>query len=356
MNVLVVDDSIVYRTAIKTALDQLGTISKIQTCSNGQIAVDFLKVEHYDFITLDMEMPVLDGLETIKKIREFNKDVPIIVFASPTANQAVKTMKALEYGANDFVNKVEGVGDIQDSIKMIKDELLPRIDAFKDIFKNLATVSVHQEPAEIRTIKSNLDLISNIELGKVPAHGIFLGSSTGGPDLWRKIFLRMENVNIRTPMFLVQHMPPVFTDHFAKMLDNLVPFHVKEAEHGEMVKPATCYVAPGDYHMTLKRVDTGVQVCLDQNPKVCYVRPAADCLFDTAIEAYGKQIVAIVLTGMGEDGLSSCRKLKASGVPIIIQDEESSVVWGMPGAIAKEELQDAEVPGLKVSDILKGLG
>lgn len=348
MNILVVDDSVVFRSAIKKALETVESITKIQVASNGKIALDFLSSGDFDLITLDMEMPVMDGIQTIEEIRKINKSVPIVIFASPTLNQAEKTLKALSLGANDFVTKIEGANDINESIDMIKKELLPRLKAFHG-------KSRIEVPKKKTTLEGD-QLIQKIMNKRLMVHAIFLGSSTGGPDLWRSIFTELKDTNIRPPMFLVQHMPPVFTKQFARMLDGLVPFSVKEAEDGELVKHETCYIAPGDFHMTLKRVGKDVAISLNQKPKVCYVRPAVDCLFETAMSCYGTSIAAFVLTGMGEDGLNSCRLLKKSGVPIIIQDEESSSVWGMPGAIASENLQDATVPGIQVADLLKGLG
>lgn len=350
MRVLIADDSIVFRSALRGAIDGAEGVVEVVSVSNGEAAVEALSKSEFDTVILDIEMPKLDGIEAVKKIREFDSSVHIIMFSSPTMNQAKRTMTAFQNGANDFVLKSEALDGVGDNIKNARDNILPRLKTRK-AKKGASSEAVKE--GHMPGQKSS-QLVDDFKSGLRKPKALFFGSSTGGPDLWRKIFADLGDLRPRAPMFLVQHMPPVFTKQFADMLDKVVSFPVKEAKHGEIVEDGHMYIAPGDYHMRLKKDKGKVVICLDQEEKVCYVRPAVDCLFDTAIEAYGSSILAFIFTGMGNDGADSCKKLKDQGATIFIQDRESCAVYGMPGAVEKVNGMDAIIKGQEIPNIIKG--
>ena len=335
MKVLIVDDSVVFRSAISTALSSVSDLEVVKSVPNGKLAVDAIRnFPEIDLITLDMEMPVMDGMTAIKEIRQFNKKVIIIVFSSLTQKGAEKTIEALNLGANDFVTKPEAVqGSGFDSIAQ---ELMPKILEFKRKFhsashevKSLAAQEVIKRPYQIKSNKK-LDLF-------------LIGCSTGGPEVLTRIFQNLKDP-IPQSILLVQHMPPMFTTKLAEMLNRISALEVVEAKDGMILKPNTCYIAPGDYHMSVENK----VIKLSQAEKVCFVRPSVDVLFQSIAKHNGLQSAAIILTGMGEDGAQGALKLKQTGCDIFIQDKESSVVWGMPGAVAKI-IPDAQV--IEVNDI-----
>ncbi len=325
MKVLVIDDSVVFRSAIKTALLNSGDIDEVDIAANGKIAIDKLKQNHFDAVTLDIEMPVMDGIETATQIRTFNQDIPIIVFSAQNPNAAGKTIMALQKGASDFVQKIQGSHDVNENLKMIEVELVPRLKAL------LGRREVKDRKA-IRTVKA-------LKSSEFLASLVCIASSTGGPDMLMKVFAGLEK--LRTPILLVQHMPPLFTTQLADVLNAIGKNTVVEAKSGDYLEPGICYLAPGDYHMEIvKTEDARYQIQLQQGDKVCYVRPAADVTFKSVASVYHGNVASFVFTGMGQDGLEGCKALKQKNALVVIQDQASSVVWGMPGAIYAEEIQD----------------
>ena len=330
MKVLVVDDSVVYRTAIKTALAQNPEVSEVKVAGNGRIAVQLLQQESYDAMTLDLEMPVMDGMETIKAVREFNKDIPIIIFSAQNLNAANKTLMALEMGANDFVQKIEGSGDLSENLKMIEAELVPKFRAFIDkLAKSTAPI-----------VKANHSKGLNYRTQFAPQI-LCIGSSTGGPETLKEIFSKLSSP-INMPVLIVQHMPPIFTTQLANALNDVCSvLEVKEAQDGDLLKPGHCYIAPGDFHMEIVSSGVGNVIRLNQGPKVCYVRPSVDVTLSSLVDNFQGNIASFILTGMGNDGADGCEKLKRShkGI-VVIQDEKSSVVFGMPKAVYDLDVYD----------------
>jgi two-component system chemotaxis response regulator CheB len=319
----VVDDSIVFRSAITQALQIVPELNVFKSVVNGKLAIDMLRMHpDVDLITLDMEMPVMDGPETIKAIRKFNKDVTIIVFSSHTSKGAEKTLEALSAGADDFVTKTVGTGQIEDSLEKIREDLLPKILAFKDRKLKRSKITEKIEARRITDVQSDMPIKPKL---------IVIGVSTGGPDALTSVFKTITE-KVSVPMLVVQHMPPLFTEKLAEMLNKLSPVEVKEAKDGDVLTPGVCFIAPGDYHMTITK--NGV-IQLNQNEKVCYVRPSVDVLLDSIASNFDKQVLNIIMTGMGEDGASGTKKLNAKGAYTFIQDKESCIVWGMPGAVQK---------------------
>jgi len=344
LKVLVVDDSVVFRMAISQALSEVPGISNPKTVSNGQLAIQHLKnFPDTDLITLDLEMPVMDGIQTIKEIRKFNRKVIIIVFSSLSVKGAEKTLEALTSGANDFVTKQEagGATSIDASLGMIRELLLPKVSAFSK--------RQNSEPIAQETLKTKTeDLISMT----IKPRLIVIGSSTGGPEALSTIFKGL-NVRANIPILIVQHMPPIFTDKLAQMLNNLTPYaEVREAKVGDELAPGVAYIAPGDFHMTLEQ---GGMIKLNQDPKVCFVRPSVNVLLESVAKNFKEQLACFILTGMGDDGAEGCKKLPAAKTYQFVQSKDTSVVWGMPGATL-QAIPSAKILHLNdVSSILNNI-
>lgn len=357
MKVLVVDDSVVFRTAIKTSLISSSDVKEVKTAGNGKVALEMLQAEDFNAVTLDLEMPVMDGVETIKEIRKFNKEIPIIIFSAQNLNAANKTLKALEMGANDFVQKIEGSGDVGENLRMIQSELIPKFKAF---IEKINTKKTREEITSKNLLGSN----ARQEKGQrsTPTYDkskkpdlICIGSSTGGPDTLKKIFKNLKK-GIQTPILIVQHMPPIFTTQFAKALDQLTSLTVCEAKEGDVLMPGHCYLAPGDFHMELVGEDGYYTIHLNQNEKVCYVRPAVDVMLTSVEKNYKGSVATFILTGMGSDGADGCTAMKkAQKGPIFIQDEESSIVFGMPKAVYELGIYDEVVNIEGISNIINQL-
>jgi two-component system chemotaxis response regulator CheB len=340
VNVLIVDDSVVFRMAISAALKEIEWVSVAGAVSNGQLAVEALKKDStISLVTLDLEMPVMDGIETIKKIREFNKTVPIIIFSSVSHHGAEKTLQALSLGANDFVTKQEsgGAASIDSSLEMIRNSLLPKVHAFRNIVKPtepiVETPKVVDKPNPVVSPANTLNKSSVEDFLRsmtIKPKLIIIGCSTGGPEALKTIFMNIKS-KATVPMLLVQHMPPIFTEKLAQRLDEVCePIKVSEAKAGDPVVAGTCLIAPGDYHMTYSETNV---VRLNQEEKICFVRPAVDALVDSVAEKFNGKVLTFILTGMGADGAESCVRLANKGDYLAIQDEESAVVWGMAGAL-----------------------
>lgn len=333
VKVLVVDDSVVYRSGIRKALSSKSSIEVVKAVSNGELAVEVIKQQKgtIDLITLDLEMPVMDGIEAIKQIRKIDTNVKIIVFSAISERGATKTLEALRLGANDFVTKVEnsGGGTPEEGVELIKRELLPRIEALvgRDLeTDNKINTSVPQSSDSSKNVKEGMP-----ELGKIDL--ICIGSSTGGPEALTKI-LKAVTKKINVPVLIVQHMPPVFTSRYAKSLNEATSYlEISEAKGGEPLMPGKAYLAPGDFHMRIVKQASGYSIELDQGEKECYVRPSVDVTFRSVAENFSGKVLAIILTGMGEDGKRGMVALSKKNVLPCVQNSETSVVWGMPGAV-----------------------
>lgn len=350
MKILVVDDSIVFRSAITQVLQENADLNVFKSVVNGKLAIDMLKLHpDIDLITLDMEMPVMDGLETIKEIRKTNAFVSIIVFSSQTLKGAEKTIQALSAGANDFVTKPNTETSADESLNSIRENLLPKVLVLKNkakSFKTNSPIIISKNNTDSINLDKNIEYV-NLEKLEIPIKPklILIGTSTGGPEALSSIFRSIKE-NVSIPMLIVQHMPPLFTEKLAEMLNKMSPVEVREAKNGDFIKPGLCLIAPGDFHMTLKR---NGEIELNQNEKVCFVRPSVDVLYESVAQNFGMQILNIVLTGMGEDGANGSGKLLKKGAYTFIQDKDSSIVWGMPGAVSRLLEKDAKI--IKLSDI-----
>ncbi|MCC5895747.1 MAG: chemotaxis response regulator protein-glutamate methylesterase [Alkalibacterium sp.] len=331
IKVLVVDDSALLRKVLSNVLNDCRGIEVIDVARNGIEAMKIIEKAQPDLITLDVEMPMMNGLETLKAIKE-SYTIPVIMLSSKTNEET--TIQALELGAEDFVEKPVS---IQKHWNEFRNELSERIH-------------VHFSDEEHKAIEvKKHELLNNTLLSKKKQlKAIVIGASTGGPKALVKAIQGISS-HLSVPVFIVQHMPEGFTSSFAKRLDTAASVPVVEAVHGQKIRAGTVYLAPGAKHMTIKEGTLE----LDTRPKIHGVRPAVDYLFETAAHTYGENILAIILTGMGKDGAPGCEVIKNRGGYILTQDKDSSIVYGMPRVVVERGLSDQSASINEIADILR---
>lgn len=330
MKILIVDDSRIYQSKIRTALRAVPWLEIVAAVGNGREALDVLASKPVDLMILDMEMPVLDGLETLKIVCEQSVRPKIIMFSSATRSGSIKTLEALSLGANDFVAKPMG-NDGRSPEQTILEDLLPKIRQF---------LPSGGSPGPEPIVKAKpVGGVTRKEIETFLPSVIVIASSTGGPSAHDVIFRDLKGP-LRCPIVIAQHMPPVFTRTFAARLGAYNGLPCQEVDKAVPLSNGV-FVAPGDFHLTLKKFGDTVSLNLDQSEPRNSVRPAADNLFESAAALYGSRCMAFVLTGMGEDGLAGCRAVKSAGGGVMIQSRESCVVFGMPGAVHSAGLYDA---------------
>lgn len=329
MRILIVDDSVVMRSQIKSSLDGIDNIEVVATANNGKIALQKLEQSSVDLVVLDMEMPELNGLETIKAIKLAKFKVRILVFSAYTKSGSELTLDALAAGADDFITKPSGPDmSLENATQKIREQLLPKILQFSSAISKAEKPTNHLQKTNHSAV-----IFPKKTLSTFLPSAIVIGSSTGGPPALEKVLAHLVKP-LRVPIFITQHMPPVFTQSFAKRLEHVTGISCDEAKHDEIVETNKIYIAPGDYHMkVVKTTDGLIKIQLDQGPQRNSVRPAVDHLFESAALVYGARTMGIVLTGMGEDGLVGAKAIKDANGGILIQDQASCVVFGMPGAI-----------------------
>lgn len=328
MKLLIVDDSIVARSLLKKALSGLETGVEIDSASNGNIALQKMRASSYDLVILDIEMPELDGLQTLEKMREEGLNMKTIVFASETPGAAQKTIKAFGLGAWDVIPKpVSDNFTETDLVERVSKAILPKVKRLLG-----AEMGAKKGNSTQKIEAKNQSLYPDVNFPLFSPSILVIASSTGGPAALEKVLTYIAG-NSKIPILIAQHMPPFFTKSLAQNLGAISGLPAAEAQHGESLQPGKIYVAPGDFHMEVKETPFGAIVALDQRPQRNSVRPAADFLLESAAKIYGARTLALVLTGMGEDGKDGARVVKEKGGVVLIQNRETSIVWGMPGAV-----------------------
>ena len=339
--ILLVDDSSVVRRVLTDVISSDPQLEVAGTASNGKIALERIAQLKPDLVVLDIEMPEMDGLATLAALRKKYTRLPVIMFSTLTHRGASATLDALTLGADDYVPKERNSLGLAAAIDDLRHDLLPKIHALcsRDLVREQRQPKAEHKvlgPPPPRLPEHRIDLV-------------VIGVSTGGPDALCKVLPGLPR-DLPVPIVMVQHMPPVFTKLLAERLASKSLIPVNEAQGGEKLEPGTIWLAPGGKHLLINSSAQGMFLRTDETlPPRNYCRPSVDVLFESAVKITGGRTLGVILTGMGSDGLDSCEQIRKSGGQVVIQDQATSVVWGMPGAVARAGLADAVKPLTEVA-------
>jgi two-component system chemotaxis response regulator CheB len=342
IRVLVVDDSVVVRRLLSDALSSDPRISVVGSAANGSIALQKLGQLTPDVVILDIEMPDLDGIETVRRLRKDWPDLPVIMCSALTERGADVTLRALAAGATDYVTKPSTQGAQQDRMSSFKSELLAKVTALGE------RAAAPTFPAILEPV---VEQKSRPRLGLEPIAALAIGCSTGGPNALATLFERIPP-NLPVPIFIVQHMPALFTKFLADRLASSSGVSVVEAEHGALVEPGRAYIAPGNFHLTVGMEGARLVTQLNQDQPENSCRPAVDVLFRSLASFYRGTVLGCVLTGMGRDGARGARDIVDAGGSMVVQSLDTCVVPSMPRAVIEAGLADVALPLQNLSDEL----
>ena len=350
IRVLVVDDSVVIRRMVSDVLSAEPDIEVAGAAADGRIALQKIEQVNPDILTLDVEMPVMDGLETLKQLRKTHRRLPVIMFSTLTERGASATMDALALGASDYVTKPANVGSAAAALEKIRAELIPKIRAHVPRATPSAAHLFPMTAVKMAQLSSPFSapraVTSRVEV-------VAIGTSTGGPNALGDL-VPLLPPNFPVPVVIVQHMPPIFTKFLADRLSAKSQMPVVEASNLQELLPGHAYIAPGDFHMMVERSKEGVRIRTQQEQPENSCRPSVDVLFRSVADVYREEALAVIMTGMGQDGLRGCGRIREEGGQILAQDEATSVVWGMPGYVANAGLADVVLPlGLIAAEIVR---
>ncbi|MGY1744730.1 protein-glutamate methylesterase/protein-glutamine glutaminase [Blastococcus sp. SYSU D00695] len=344
IRVLVVDDSIVVRKIVTDVLSQDPGIEVVGTAVNGKLAVSKVEQLKPDLVTMDIEMPEMNGIQAVRAIRATRNRLPIIMFSTLTERGASATLDALSAGANDYVTKPANVGSVAQSMESVREQLIPKIKA---LLGRPVGLGAARAAAPLPPPRPAAPRTAPVERPQI----LVIGSSTGGPEALAKVLPALP-ASLPVPVLLVQHMPPVFTRQFAQRLDRLCALRVVEAVDGTPLAPGTVHLSPGDHHLTIRTSARGNATMLSQGPPENFCRPAVDPLFRSAVDAHRGAVLGVVLTGMGSDGRAGASRIREAGGSVVVQDQATSVVWGMPGAVASAGLADEILPLDRIAETI----
>lgn len=412
IRLLLVDDSPLIRKLLSKILGLDPMIEVAATATNGREALDVIDDVDPDLVVLDVEMPVMDGLTTLPLLKRRRPDIPVVMFSTLTASGASATLDALTGGADDYVTKPSNTGSFARTAEEVRDELAPRIKALVARRRRMGAPVVRRAtpdgssrpvedvapspspsgptagrvptgpstsptspssasadrparaipsrtafsavPATPARVQAPVPMAVTLEPTGLRPEAIVIAVSTGGPDALHRLLPAIPS-SLSVPILIVQHMPALFTRMLAERLDKVCALSVREGVHGATPRGGEVWLAPGGSHMVLARVSGTVQIILADGPPVQSCKPAADPLFESAARVHGSRVLGVVLTGMGSDGLGGARVVRAAGGTVICQDESSSVVWGMPGAVTEAGLAHHVIPLDQLAGALTGL-
>lgn len=324
LNVLIVDDSRIFRGAVAEALSRIEQVRVAGSVWSGEKAVEAASAVLPDLVTLDVEMPGQGGLKTLQQLKSLaaaaGRQIGVLLISSHCQRGAAVTMEGLQEGAFDFILKPQGASE-RENIDFLVKELTPRIRAWRSRGSGTRWMAVD---------RPGLDRPSAVP-GRTRFRALLVAASTGGPEALVRVLPALAR-ECPVPIFLVQHFPADFTEHFRESLARRTQCQLVTAEDGNICRPGVVYLAPGGRHLTLQRRDGLLYTVLSDEPPACGCRPAADVLFQSAAALLGRAALVLVLTGMGRDGAVGARQLHDAGAWVIAQNEATSVVWGMPGS------------------------
>ncbi len=340
LKVLVVDDSAMYRKIVQDVLEAFPNVEIVGTARNGKIALSKAASLKPDLLTLDIEMPEMDGLEVLEHLKKEVPDAVAIVFSAYTTEGARITLRALELGAFDFIPKPSS-GNLEENKDRFKFEIAPMLEELDRIKREKTVVKENFLPQQAQRVAAPAPLPQHAQHSKVVAIGI----STGGPVALTKLIPKIP-ADIGVPIFIVQHMPPMFTEALARKLDAISDISVKEAVDGELIQANTVYIAPGGKQMKVSRSakDNYLVVRVTDDPPEKNCKPSVDYLFRSISRHYGKYATGVIMTGMGYDGTDGLKLMKQRGAVIIAQDESTCAVYGMPRKPVETGIADVIAP------------
>lgn len=358
LKVLVVDDTVTYRQILSNIVSELPEVNLIGTAPNGKIALEKVKINQPDLILLDISMPVMDGLETLKILKKDYPQIEVVIVSGMDKTNANLTVQALNLGALDFLPKptedkieknIESLhASIKPLISLVKTRKYLRFSKKKPDLQKELEKKKQEKPLFVSKLISKVDVIA-------------LGISTGGPNALQKVIPKLPG-SLRVPILTVQHMPPNFTASLAERLNRDSEIEVFEAKAGQKIENGKMYIAPGGTHMVVRKNTTeGHIIGIIDSPPVNSCKPSVDVLFRSVAMTYESNILSVIMTGMGNDGAAGVLALKRKGAYSIIQDEKTSVVWGMPSAVVNANASDEILPLEKIAERIteivdKGVG
>ena len=329
IRIIVVDDSAFMRRAITMMLEDEPDFEIVATASNGEDAIKSILELKPDVVTLDIEMPGISGLEVLERIMS-EYPTPIIMISSLSTEGAKETIKALELGAVDFIPK--SLSYVSLDIIKIKELLVEKVRSIGSRKKSILKIFAHR-----KKLLPVLDMNSKSVGRKI--RFVTIGISTGGPRTLQEVIPRLPK-NFPRPVMIVQHMPPKFTKSLADRLDNMSEIKVKEAEHGEVIRSGCVYIAPGGLHMLLKKNHANINVTLTDKPSDSLHKPSVDVMLNSVVDIYGSQVLSVIMTGMGKDGLKGSQEVHRKNGKVLAENEDSCVVYGMPKAVVDAGIAD----------------
>jgi two-component system, chemotaxis family, protein-glutamate methylesterase/glutaminase len=338
--ILVVDDSVVFRRLVSDELSRDSELEVVGTAANGRIALAKLGQLSPDLVILDITMPEMDGLQALKELRKSYPRLPVIMFSSLTERGAEATLDALALGATDYFTKPTDAGSLDGSLRVVREEMIPTIKAL------CAPLRQQTVPAGAR---SGARTAGTAPVVSGTVRVVAFGASTGGPNALTEIFSQLP-AQFPVPILIVQHMPPMFTRLLAERLSAQSGIRVREAQSGCLLEPGDAWVAPGEHHMIVVRDRLQYRLLVHQDPPENSCRPAVDVLLRSIAQCFGADSLTVILTGMGQDGLRGCELLRDAGGQLLVQDQATSVVWGMPGYVAEAGLADRVLPLALIAD------
>lgn len=330
--VLVVDDSVVVRKVLSDVLASDPEVEVAGTAPTAPIALQKISQVNPDLVLLDVEMPEMDGIEAVRRIRASWPTLPVVMCSSLTERGADVTLRALEAGATDYVAKPSSLGTRDAGLGAFRSELLAKVKALAAREVRPAALPAAPPPAPRASVGR-----------RPPVAVLLIGCSTGGPNALATVFQSLPG-DLPVPILIVQHMPPLFTRLLAERLTASSRVHTVEGQEGMPIEPGRAYIAPGNFHMSVAKSGARFRLALDQNPPENSCRPAVDVLFRSAAAAFGPGVLAAVLTGMGHDGTRGARDVVDAGGAVIVQDAASCVVPSMPSSVAAAGAADAVLP------------
>ena len=349
IRVMLVDDAVVVRGLFARWVEAEPDLEVVATLRTGRDAVNQLERVDPDVVVLDVDMPELDGIAALPLLLEKKRDLVVIMASTLTRRNAEISLRALSLGAADYIPKPGSNREVSASTAFRRDliEKIRQLGLRAKRLRHGIKARVSRPAKSAPSIVPATEEIAPLQLRQMPLtppRVLVIGASTGGPQALNRLVVQIDTVIQRAPVLITQHMPPTFTAVLAEHLARVSKFPVREATDGEEVNAGAIYLAPGGKHMKVERRDGTAVIAIDDGPMVNFCKPAVDPLFASAAQVWGNKVLALVLTGMGSDGLAGAKEIVAAGGYVIAQDEETSVVWGMPGQVTNAGLCSAVLP------------